>query len=48
MGGKSFMLGGSTDLTNAAPGIYFGDLSGISVKELPWWAKMRWAVIGFI
>jgi hypothetical protein len=42
MGGKSFMLGGSTDLTNAAPGIYFGDLSGISVKELPWWAKMRY------
>jgi hypothetical protein len=42
MGGKSFMLGGSTDLTNAAPGISFGDLSGISVKELPWWAKMRY------
>ena len=36
------MLGGSTDLTNAAPGIHFGDLSGISVKELPWWAKMRY------
>ena len=42
MGGKSFMLGGSTDLTQAAPGIFYGDLSGISVKELPWWAKMRY------
>ena len=42
MGGKSFMLGGSTDLTSPAPGIFFGDLSGISVKTLPWWARMRY------
>lgn len=42
MGGKSFMLGGSTDLTSPAPGIFFGDLSGISVKTLPWWARARY------
>lgn len=38
-GGKSFMLGGSTALTQEAPGIYSGDLSGIAVKTLPLWAK---------
>lgn len=42
MGGKSFMLGGSTDLTSPAPGIHFGDLSGIAVKTLPWWARARY------
>lgn len=42
MGGKSFMLGGSTELTSLAPGIFAGDLSGISVKTLPWWARMRY------
>jgi hypothetical protein len=42
MGGKSFMLGGSTELTPLAPGIFAGDLSGISVKTLPWWARMRY------
>jgi GH3 auxin-responsive promoter len=40
--GKSFMLGGSTDLVEQAPGIYSGDLSGIAVKTLPWWAKQRY------
>jgi hypothetical protein len=38
-GGKSFMLGGSTDLVREADGIFSGDLSGIAVKRLPWWAK---------
>jgi hypothetical protein len=38
-GGKSFFLGGSTALTQEAPGIYSGDLSGIVVKRLPIWAK---------
>jgi hypothetical protein len=38
-GGKSFMLGGSTALTEEAPGIYSGDLSGIAVKRLPFWAR---------
>ena len=41
MGGRSFMLGGSTDLVEAAPGIFSGDLSGIAAKTLPWWAKQR-------
>ncbi len=40
--GKSFILGGSTDLVERAPGIFSGDLSGIAVKTLPWWAKMRY------
>jgi hypothetical protein len=38
LGGKNFMLGGSTDLTEQAPGIYSGDLSGIAVSQIPWWA----------
>lgn len=33
--GKSFMLGGSTELIEQAPGVYSGDLSGIAVKTLP-------------
>jgi hypothetical protein len=37
--GKSFMLGGSTDLVREADGVWSGDLSGIAVKRLPWWAK---------
>jgi hypothetical protein len=42
MGGRSFMLGGSTDLTEQVPGIFSGDLSGIAVKTLPWWAAARY------
>lgn len=38
-GGKSFMLGGSTDLVREADGVFSGDLSGIAIKRLPWWAK---------
>ena len=41
-GGKSFMLGGSTDLSEPSPSIFAGDLSGIAVKTLPWWAKGRY------
>jgi hypothetical protein len=37
--GKSFFLGGSTALTQEAPGIDSGDLSGIVAKRLPIWAK---------
>ncbi|MCO6430676.1 MAG: GH3 auxin-responsive promoter family protein [Deltaproteobacteria bacterium] len=37
--GKSFILGGSTDLIEESRGVWSGDLSGISVKTLPWWAK---------
>ena len=41
-GGRSFMLGGSTDLVEQAPGIFSGDLSGIAVKTMRWWAKQRY------
>ena len=39
--GRSFMLGGSTDVVQEAPGIFSGDLSGIAVKEMPRWARAR-------
>ena len=39
--GRSFMLGGSTDVVQEAPGIFSGDLSGIAVKEMPRWAQSR-------
>ncbi len=42
LGGKIFLLGGSTDLTSPAPGVYYGDLSGITAKEVPWWLKSRY------
>lgn len=34
-GGLSFMLGGSTDLEQVAPGVRQGDLSGIAAAEVP-------------
>lgn len=42
MGGRNFMLGGSTDLEEKAPGIFAGDLSGIAAKEIPRWARRRY------
>ena len=39
--GKSFVLGGSTDLKEQAPGIYSGDISGIAARNVPWWVR-RW------
>ena len=39
LAGKNFMLGGSTDLKQLAEGVHAGDLSGIAVKELPWWIR---------
>ncbi|HUN38902.1 MAG TPA: GH3 auxin-responsive promoter family protein [Acetobacteraceae bacterium] len=42
LGGRNFMLGGSTDLVPQAPGIYSGDLSGIAANEVPWWARRRY------
>jgi hypothetical protein len=39
LGGKAFMLGGSTDLHEERPGIYSGDLSGIEANEVPWWLR---------
>ena len=41
LGGKSFMLGGSTDLVEEAPGIYSGDLSGIMTANVPLWFRSR-------
>lgn len=37
--GRSLMLGGSTTLTEHAPGIFSGDLSGIAARTLPPWAR---------
>lgn len=42
LGGRSFMLGGSTALVEQAPGIFSGDLSGIAAKTMPWWARLRY------
>jgi hypothetical protein len=39
LGGKTFMLGGSTELTKLAPGIHAGDLSGIAAARMPFWAR---------
>jgi GH3 auxin-responsive promoter len=39
LGGKTFLIGGSTDLKQEAPGIYSGDLSGIVAKRTPLWAR---------
>ena len=41
-GGRCFMLGGSTELVEQAPGIFSGDLSGIAVKTMRWWARPRY------
>jgi len=41
LGGKSFMLGGSTDLTEEAPGVFSGDLSGIMAANVPRWFRNR-------
>jgi len=39
LGGKSFILGGSTDLIKIAPGVCQGDLSGIAAARVPLWAR---------
>lgn len=39
LGGRSFVLGGSTELRVEAPGVLSGDLSGITAATVPWWAK---------
>ncbi len=41
LAGRSFMLGGSTALTELAPGILSGDLSGIAARTMPFWARWR-------
>jgi hypothetical protein len=40
LGGRTFLLGGSTDLKQEAPGIFSGDLSGIATASAPWWTRM--------
>jgi hypothetical protein len=40
-GGLNFMLGGSTELVERAPGVASGDLSGIAIRTIPWWARSR-------
>lgn len=40
-GGLNFMLGGSTALHQLAPKVQSGDLSGIAVKQMPSWARLR-------
>lgn len=42
LGGRNFMLGGSTDLIQLTPGVFSGDLSGIAAKVVPWWARLRY------
>jgi len=39
LGGRTFMLGGSTALEELAPGVMAGDMSGISAHEVPGWAR---------
>ena len=39
IGGKNFMLGGSTDLKPVSAGVAAGDLSGIAAARVPWWAR---------
>ena len=39
LGGKNFVLGGSSNLKTLAPGVEAGDLSGIAVARLPWWLR---------
>lgn len=41
LGGKSFLLGGSTGLRRLAPGVWSGDLSGIAAAKVPFWARNR-------
>jgi hypothetical protein len=42
LGGKNFLLGGSTDLTPLEAGIYQGDLSGIVARHIPFWLQSRY------
>jgi hypothetical protein len=42
LAGRSFMLGGTTDLVRQAPGVFSGDLSGIAAADVPFWARPRY------
>lgn len=39
--GKHLIIGGSTQINQLSADSYFGDLSAIIVKNLPWWAEIR-------
>ena len=39
--GKHLVIGGSTQVNHLHSDSYFGDLSAIIVKNLPWWAEIR-------
>ncbi|MDX2360507.1 MAG: GH3 auxin-responsive promoter family protein [Crocinitomicaceae bacterium] len=39
--GKHLIIGGSTKINHLSSDSYFGDLSAIIVKNLPWWAEVR-------
>lgn len=39
--GKHLILGGSAEVTNLGKDSYFGDLSAIILKNMPWWAEVR-------
>jgi hypothetical protein len=41
LAGKGLMLGGTSDLTEKAAGVYAGDLSGIAANGVPWWLRSR-------
>ncbi len=41
LGGRLFMLGGSTDLAERARGVHSGDVSGIMAAQLPRWLRPR-------
>lgn len=39
--GKHLVVGGSAEVNQLTPDSYFGDLSAIIMKNLPWWAEIR-------
>ena len=39
--GKHLIIGGSAQINNLTADSYFGDLSAIIVKNLPWWVEIR-------
>lgn len=39
--GKHLIVGGSAQVNHLSDDSYFGDLSAIIVKNLPWWAEIR-------
>ncbi|WP_027418871.1 GH3 auxin-responsive promoter family protein [Crocinitomix catalasitica] len=39
--GKHLILGGSAEINHLTADAYFGDLSAIILKNMPWWAELR-------